>query len=93
MKPTSKEVINELCKILDATPKEIKGFMTPREKAKELFDKYQIAGSQWYVDTTKKYALIAVDDQISLLLNLTPYAAFPDQVIYLQEVKHEIEKL
>ena len=39
--------------------------MTPKEKAKELFDKYQIAGSQWYVDTTKKYALIAVDEIMS----------------------------
>ena len=38
-------------------------------------------------------ALIAVDEIISLLLNLTPYAAFPDQIIYLQEVKQEIEKL
>jgi hypothetical protein len=40
MKPTSEEVINELCKILDATPKKINGFMTPREKAKELVNQY-----------------------------------------------------
>jgi hypothetical protein len=28
-----------------------------------------------------------------LLLNLSPYMAFPEQVKHLQEVKHEIQKL
>jgi hypothetical protein len=69
--------------------------MSPKEKAKELFDKYQIAGSQWYVDTTKRYCLITVDEILQVLstldnkmnlgLNETPN--------YWLEVKTEIEKL
>jgi hypothetical protein len=58
MKPTSKEVINELCKILDATPKEIKGFITPKEKAKELVAKY-------YEEFIKDYQVLAcLSDEI-----------------------------
>jgi hypothetical protein len=90
MKPTSKEVINELCKILDATPKEIKGFMSPKEKAQDLYGKMRIDLAPILA---KEIALIAVDEQISLLLSLSPYMAFPNQVTYLQEVKQEIEKL
>ena len=72
--------------------------MTPKKKAQELFDKYYLICQEFTEEIqcsiqAKQCALVAVDDQISLLLNLTPYAAFPDQVIYLQEVKHEIEKL
>lgn len=72
--------------------------MTPKKKAQELFDKYYLICQEFTEEIqcsiqAEQCALIAVDDQISLLLNLTPYAAFPDQVIYLQEVKHEIEKL
>ncbi len=52
MKPTSKEVINELSKILDATPKEIKGFMGPKEKAIELVAKY-------YQEFIKDYTVLA----------------------------------
>lgn len=71
--------------------------MTPKEKAEDLYQMYYEClwhqDEQSRIQNAKQGALIAVDDQISLLLNLTPYAAFPDQVIYLQEVKHEIEKL
>ena len=72
--------------------------MTPKEKAEELVDKYYLICQEFTEEIqcsiqAKQCALVAVDDQISLLLNLTPYAAFPDQVIYLQEVKQEIEKL
>ena len=67
--------------------------MTPKEKAKELFDKYQIAGSQYYIDTTKKYALIAVDE----ILEADWYVPNKEEHIkwnlYWQEVKQEIEKL
>jgi len=52
MKPTSKEVIDELSKILDATPKEIKGFMGPREKATELVKNY-------YQEFIKDYKVLA----------------------------------
>jgi len=62
--------------------------MTPKEKARELFDKYQIAGSQWYVDTTKKYALITVDE---ILQSGKDVDEFADS--YWLQVKQEIENL
>ena len=71
--------------------------LTPKQKAKELFDKYQIAGSQWYVETTKKYTLIAVDEIINSLEN---YGKESDELQnmendfrYWQEVKEELLKM
>jgi len=64
--------------------------MTPKEKAQELFDKFLRVEYPW---PAKECALIAVDEQIELLLNLSPYMAFPEQVKHLQEVKQEIQKL
>ena len=68
--------------------------MTPKEKAKELFDKYQIAGSKWYVETTIKFALIAVYEIINSLEN---YGKESDELQnmendfrYWQEVKQEL---
>jgi hypothetical protein len=73
--------------------------MTPKEKAQELFDKFELsfagvisADEDWEA-LGKQCALIAVDEQIELLLNLSPHMAFPEQVKHLQEVKQEIEKL
>lgn len=78
---------------------------TPKEKAKELFYKYQIAGSQWYVDRTKNYALIAVDEIIKSreddgsfddTLSSTSseyYTPHPMYLTYWIQVKQEIEKL
>jgi hydrogenase maturation factor len=63
--------------------------MEAKEKARELFDKYQIVGSQWYVDTTKKYALITVDEILSIIDEEEQYRAYK----YWQEVKREIENL
>ena len=66
--------------------------MTPKEKAKELYDKYQIEGSQWYVYTTKKYALIAVDEILEMDLPILEEDA--DKFYeYWEQVKQEIEKL
>jgi len=62
--------------------------MTPKEKARELFDKYQIAGSQWYVDTTKKYALITVDEILQSGKDVDEFAGS-----YWLQVKQEIENL
>jgi hypothetical protein len=72
--------------------------MTPKEKARELFDKYQIAGSQWYVDTTKKYALIAVDEIEQALTDYGRGDSFQLQNMdsefrFWEQVKQEIEKL
>ena len=72
--------------------------MTPKEKARELFDKYQIAGSQWYVDTTKKYALIALDE---IEQALTDYGRgdslqlqnMDSEFRFWEQVKTEIKKL
>jgi hypothetical protein len=69
--------------------------MTPKEKAKELVNKMEqpMDGVSIFRLASKKLALIAVDEQIELLLNLSPHMAFPEQVKHLQEVKQEIEKL
>ena len=75
--------------------------MTPKEKASKLLSKYFYYFPEFYndreygynEDKAKQCALISVDEQIELLLNLSPHMAFPEQVKYLQEVKQEIEKL
>jgi hypothetical protein len=69
--------------------------MTPKEKAKELVNKMErpMDGVSIFRLAAKQLALIAVNEQIELLLNLSPYMAFPEQVKHLQEVKKEIEKL
>lgn len=90
MKPTSKEVIDELCKILNATPKEIKGFMTPKEKAKELYEKMRREEYPW---PAKWCALIAVDEIISELTEEISPSVHGFRHRYWKEVKQEIEKL
>jgi hypothetical protein len=75
--------------------------MTPKDKAKELVDKFiehtmefdELDGYVEDKDNAKQCALISVDEQIELLLNLSPHMAFPEQVKHLQEIKKEIEKL
>lgn len=74
--------------------------MTPKEKAIELVDKmHNVDFDDIYDLPSMQYAhaiqcaLIAVDECIELLINLSPYMAFPQQVEYWQEVKQEIEKL
>jgi len=76
--------------------------MTPKEKAKELFDKfYQIEDSKLCKDAwidsylAKKCALVAVD----LIIEQFNYIVFIDDryretnLIYWQEVEKEIENL
>ena len=109
MKPTSKEVINELCKILDATPKEIKGFITTKEKAKELVEifKFETKESEITNDIilgslsvifkhhkAKQCALIAVDMVIRCCKDYDEvHENYTTQVDHWKEVKQEIEKL
>lgn len=64
--------------------------MTPKEKAKELFDKYQDAGSKWYIETTKKYALIAVDE---IMKHDNEFMQTARQFDWWLKVKQEIKKL
>lgn len=87
MTPTSKEVINALCKILDATPKKINLFMTPKEKAKEIVENFENAL------TIKDCALIAVDE----MLSNDGWSSSRDEwdrfKKYCEELKLEIRKL
>lgn len=70
--------------------------MTPKEKAKELTDKYFNVGDQEF-DYSKEFALIAVDEMISVLPFTNSNASLNEYAIhlkrYLDQVKHEIEKL
>jgi hypothetical protein len=70
--------------------------MTPKEKAKELFDKFMkpVDGLHKYpmcFDTAKQCALIAVDE----IIKAVPIAPLQLEhpLYYWQEVKQEIEKL
>lgn len=74
--------------------------MTPKEKAKELYDKML----QWHTDghifiernitsiSTKRLALIAVDELIKYI-HSDKRANSPMDEEYWQQVKQEIEKL
>jgi hypothetical protein len=67
--------------------------MTPKEKAKELIDKYQFVYIQNYTSMfeVKQCALIAVDELIEAL----DENSWQNRLIidYWKEVKHELEKL
>ncbi len=61
--------------------------MTPKEKAIELFDKYDYILYKEYNNLEAKHcALIAVDEILSLL-------SYGTAIKYWQEVKQEIENL
>ena len=62
--------------------------MTPKEKAKELFEKYYQIGKNHDFDYAKDCALIAVDEILDI-------AEFYNDVefIWWEEVKQEILKL
>lgn len=96
MKPTSKELINELCKILNATPKEIKeikGFITPEEKAKSLVGRMERSKDMPY-QYAKQCALIAVDMVIKCCEEYDEaHETHTTQVDYWREVKREIMHL
>ena len=65
--------------------------MTPKEKAKELVDKYYNVGDQEF-DYSKEFALIAIELALEYCNGKDMNEEF-DKVLYLIEVKHEIEKL
>lgn len=71
--------------------------MTPQEKAKELFDKMYMVDDPMgnypmCFDTAKQCALIAVELALEHCNGKDMNEEF-DKVLYLIEVKHEIEKL
>ena len=70
--------------------------MTPKEKAKELYDKY--CNMESWCDDAKECALIAVDEILLTLSNFQSLFSvigniLLDLIKYWQEVKQEIEKL
>ena len=70
--------------------------MTPKEKAKELFDKYNKAVNTITNIPIKKCALIAVDEILQNFGQLTEGANFYtsyNTIKFYQEVKQELEKL
>jgi hypothetical protein len=75
--------------------------MTPKEKAKELVDKYSVYTSGWnYDELAKQCALIAVDEILAEVPTeiLDTYKGethfiINDRYLFWQEVKQEIEKL
>jgi hypothetical protein len=77
--------------------------MTPKEKAKELFDKYYIVCQEYTEEIqcsiqAKECALIAVDEIIQQWEVIDTYIAdfggkLNQSLKYWQEVKQEIEKL
>lgn len=74
--------------------------MTPKEKAKELYNKYEdsisgVEGSYWF-ESAKKCALVAVDEAINIIESLgngyyTLSEELKNKINYLLEVKQEIE--
>lgn len=67
--------------------------MIPKEKAKELVDKYYLPNITWALIHAKKCALIAVDEIDDIYQKLTPkddpyYFLF--ELEYWQQVKQEI---
>ena len=68
--------------------------MTPKEKAKELFDKYklsfagEISNEEDWESIAKQCALIAVDEVINSMTVATSV-----HLPYWKQVKQEIEKL
>jgi hypothetical protein len=81
--------------------------MTPKEKAKELFNKYFLLNESasdengvWIISAlnkglTKKCALISVDEIINVCLPSSEYGGVitDNTVEYWKEVKQEIDKL
>jgi hypothetical protein len=69
--------------------------MTPKEKAEELFDKFMKPIDELHkypmcFSTAKQCALIAVDE---ILDQWEYYLYIPEEGLFWQQVKQEIEKL
>jgi hypothetical protein len=72
--------------------------MTPKEKAVELYNKYEQLGKDFtrgvsMAEFAKQCALIVLQEMIKLLDELPMSQDVIEQFAYLQEVKKEIEKL
>lgn len=69
--------------------------MTPKEKAKELIEKYQFVKIANYTSMfeVKQCALIAVDEILEVISFNKYDDKYWEEEEYWNEVKHEIEKL
>jgi len=67
--------------------------MTPKEKAKEMFNKYYQTIDIYNFENVKQCALIAADEMISVLADLNGIYNITPALTYWQEVKQEIEKI
>lgn len=72
--------------------------MTPKEKAQELFEMFRSEIISFLSDNmkdenAKRCALIAVDEMIQFANKMDGGFSFKDEIIFLQEVKQEIENL
>jgi hypothetical protein len=73
--------------------------MTPQEKAKELFDKYQelfiISNADKWTTPAKQCVLILCDEIINLSLHdvCNDDGSWSDYKLYYTEVKNELEKM
>jgi len=73
--------------------------MSPKEKAIELFDKFNNPDTRYYtyVHNAQLCAFIAVDEMLNYFSKETFMMAYPEiaisEVNYWTEVKQEIEKL
>jgi len=65
--------------------------MTPKEKAKELFDKYFEVTNNYY--QAKECALIAVDEMLTWFKAHSYSNKNYDAFVFYNEVKQEIETL
>lgn len=68
--------------------------MTPKEKAKELVDKFSdLEDGEMYIGKAKQCALIAVDEIISEIEPSVSMDVIEARIKYWEEVKQEIKKL
>jgi hypothetical protein len=66
--------------------------MTPKEKAKELLDKYKEKMTHLNADEVKEYTCIVVDSflkHMSFTFGFIGYSSY----VYWKEVKRELQKL
>ena len=69
--------------------------MTPKEKAKELVDKFSdLEDGEMYIGKAKQCALIAVDEMLNEYPNQCPKDSYEyERHLYWLEVKSEIENI
>lgn len=67
--------------------------MTPKEKAKELVDKFNYEGKHYLMLDAKQCALIVVDEIIKNEYDEENEPYVMNNIKYWQDVKQEIQKL